>query len=211
MFISDEDTRTRNVEILSNGGKEIYKLYETWKDVYGDLTEQEFFGWMMAYEMNGLQRNKFSLNAKPVTVLSVIKDVVARQLFGDSLKSGGHMPYCYSSECTNGLFNFLANYAQVARDRTGDSLPNPLDYPVGYQQDNPVMLLRDELLADSASFTHDVLNASPSSKTYGDDLPYHWGNADWVAMRSFGTTHFSGLVYQNGNFLIFTANQGPKR
>ena len=122
------------------------------------------------------------------------------------------MPYCYSSSCTAGLFNFLAKYVQVARDRAKLSSPlNPFDYPAGYQKENPVEMLRDKLLTDATSFTNDVLNASPASKTYGDDLPYHWGNAGWGVKRADGSTNSTGLVYRNGSFLIFTANQGPKK
>jgi RHS repeat-associated protein len=202
---------------LTENGKKMVALYNQWTVAFGYLSVKEFFGWMMYFEMNGLQSNRFLFAGKITTVLQMMKEVVARQLWGDASRSpyGGHGPYCNSGNCTNGLFNFLGEYAQVARDRLDDeTLPQSTNYPTGFQTTNlggETEYLHNELLQSANDFANSVLlNVKPEWQEYNNQLPYHWGNPEWAKSFSgpVGVTDINGVVYKNSSFVIFTQNQG---
>ena len=196
---------------LTKKGEDMKNLYKRWKKTFGDITEQQFFGWMMYFEMSGLQNNKFIYNDQIYTVRDMMVEIVARQLWADaSGETGGHAPYCTSSNCVNGLFNFLGEYAEVAIKRLDDDPLNKYDYPPGYQKDNgngTYTMLHGNLLADAGAFAHDVLNPNPEWKTYGDNSPYHWGNWDGNWHGPAGSNDPQGVIYSKGTFVLTTQAQ----
>ncbi len=151
---------------LMEEGKKIKALFYRWRETFGQLSIKQFFGWMMSFEMNGLQDISTTLDGVSTTVLELMIEVVARQLWSDATQAGGHAPYCQNSSCTNGLFNFLGKYTQVARKRANAASINPLDYPTGYQDPNgpPYEMYHEKLLRDSEAFTRAVLNPKPEWK-----------------------------------------------
>ncbi len=207
----EHSCRIRGDKRLCYSGEMMRELYYYYADYEGDgawwkedggFTIERFLGMMVMYEMG------VSPDAKDFMI-----QAVSLHLWGDARSVGGNGPYC-TGACVNGVFNFLAAYAQSAQKRydayirhidpaTGD--PNDADptydYPIWPGPRNlwsPSEVVKYSN-SNSLSIGHDILNPSPGNTIYTGDKAYHWGNYEKAGSNP-SMFHFD-------TFFVFSVNQ----
>lgn len=174
------------------GGSEVQQVYQLlaatpgWWQAEGELTPEQFTGLLILHEA--------SLLGPRAELL--ITEVVARHLWAGG--RGGNAPYCPSSPCLNGAFNFWARYSQSAHhlvDAYVNGTGQLAEYPgpnLRAQVGDGPTLRRAALLGTLA------LHPPAAWGEIDNDAPFGWGNqAGWVGP----------LVYHAGDFVIYTPNQ----
>lgn len=182
-----------------------------WNSNGGAFTPADFLAWMLMIECKG-----------NVNCLKYSMQAWSAQLWGTGIDAQGnvsHQPYCPSSPCANGVFNFLGVYSESAMKRynalifknynTVEQLPaNYSNYGnAGYTVQN---------------IGNDVV-VNPLWMVFNNDVPVHTGNyipnvfgPPWVENLCNDTQMFTnamdGIVYifkgENGVYVVIhTINQ----
>lgn len=202
-------------------GNRMYELYiwyksqpDGWWYTNGEFTPADFLALMLVSEA-GKSDTEF---------LNAITTASSSQLWGSSAE---HQPYCTTSDCEAGIFNFIGAYMQSASRRYNEIVLNE-----NGNQESVINI--DKTMAENFArngidlrkiATDTIYN--PVSKTYNNDTPVHWGNfgcgpeceylgPNWIKDANqtevkTGTTDRCGLYDMYGTdgvlAVVFTNNQ----
>jgi RHS repeat-associated protein len=204
----DECTGLKHIQPrLTQKGKRVQDLYlyyathpdGEWNSNGGAFTAADFLAWIVMIESGG-----------NVDLLGYNMQVYSRQLWGTGYNSLGvleHAPYCLSSPCVNGVFNFIGAYSQSVWGRHS----NLIDGNIAALEQNPTNY--DKYL--DAGYTiqsvgNDVV-IHPKWIEYNNDLPTQSGNykrkeygPSWIVSMCPDTQMFSTAI---DGIVVYTLNQ----
>jgi len=183
-------------------GEQMYGMYiwlaehPGWWNEDGDFTLDELLGLVLV-------RERFW----HLAATDWIVEAAARQIWSDATPLGGHAPYCISTPCFYGVFNFLAAYSESAQHMAETYFGSGISWPQWEMQSS--------VMDDARAMGERVLHPRPEWTVYSNDLAYHWGNSDEWAARlveagqtpGAGSVRRSRVVYWEQNFIVSTVNQ----
>ena len=188
------------------GMRKLYDFYKDYKDLNNNpgfwnkngFTIEKFFGLMMMYEMGPV------LIAEPYLIAAASLQIWAHVEYnGDDLISA---PYCRGTECTNGMFNFLAAYCESAQRRYDNVFVyktfNPYDYPhTIYTKPEWTAEKAMRYIDEKSTFLGStILNVPINSeyRIYTSDKAYHWGNLNG---------DYNDYIFRFNDFYVFSDAQ----
>jgi hypothetical protein len=202
-------------------GNRMYEMYlwyksqpDGWWYTNGEFTPADFLALMLISEA-GSGDTEF---------LNAITAASSSQLWGSSNE---HQPYCTTSDCEAGIFNFIGAYMQSASRRYNEIVLNEngnQESVVNVDKTTAENFARNGI--DLRKIANDTIY-NPVSKTYDNDTPVHWGNfgcgpeceylgPNWIKDANqlevqTGTTDRCGLYDMYGTdgvlAVVFTNNQ----
>lgn len=196
-------------------GNRIYQTYLEYQKQFEDLTPAEFLAIILMAEANGADTE----------FLESITLATSSQLWGTSNQ---HEAYCKTSNCEEGIFNFIGAYMEAGTRRYNTIL---------YEKDPEK--IKELMKTDQAAIEYfnkngisisQIVNDTiydPVSTTYSNNTPTQWGNfgcgencdylgPNWIKEANqtdiqTGTTNVCGiydLVGQGDSLgVVFTENQ----
>jgi RHS repeat-associated protein len=199
-------------------GTRMYDLYLYLLQEKGDgFSAFDFLAWVLMLESGGNS-----------DLLKLITDIAARRLWGTGLDATGNVafsPYCSSSNCSNGIFNFIGDYSESAWARYSTYLAKDYSATKADPSGWGAGATRQDTVAT-------LTNGTAWRGTFNNNTPIHWGTYKsnpkesdpalwWVPnMQAYFNNHDYDqigngayqIVYMNGNMnnaltVVYTINQ----
>jgi hypothetical protein len=178
-----------------------------WNSNGGAFTVADFAAWILMIECAGdTDCLKYSMQAW------------SRQLWGTRIDAQGNAtptPYCPSSPCTNGVFNFLGVYSGSAMGRYNDLIAKDYDA----LEQSPTNYYKYGAAGYTVQSVGNDIVTNPKWTDFNNDVPVHMGSfsrPSWVTNMCPDTPMFTnardGIVYKfagdNGAIVaVYTINQ----